>query len=191
MTTHQAPPVPDVVHEASPLDREPYLSLIQAVLAWSARATTPHPRDCQQITVLLAGHAHALTEDLRRRCTHLPADSTSRTLTETVLGEADRRLSVEHRATVAGAQNLARLVRALYQRLDHLHLPAHRPPPEPAAAASRSRCAQSAATPPPASGDTARSARPLGGPAPEPGPVRRPRPEEPWSTRQPHRHLRP
>ncbi|MEU1020570.1 DUF6415 family natural product biosynthesis protein [Streptomyces sp. NPDC005904] len=99
------------------------MSLVQAVLAWSAPQAAPAPRDCEQITLLLADHARALAQDLRQRCTRLPKSGAPRTLTETLLGEAERRLSPRHRTTVAGAQNLARLVRALYERLDHL--PAH------------------------------------------------------------------
>ncbi|UFQ19629.1 MULTISPECIES: DUF6415 family natural product biosynthesis protein [Streptomyces] len=124
MTTHLAPTVPDVFHEASPLEREPYMSLVQAVLAWSVPETAPRPRDCEQIALLLAAHARALADDLRHRCTRLPKSGSLRTLPEIVLGEAERRLSTGHRATVAGVQNLARLVRALYERLDHLHAPA-------------------------------------------------------------------
>ncbi|MFH8289976.1 DUF6415 family natural product biosynthesis protein [Streptomyces sp. NPDC018059] len=121
MTTHSAPTVPDVFHEASPLDREPYLSLVKAVLAWSVSDTVLRPRDCEQIALQLSGQAGVLAEDLRRRCTRLPEISTLRTLTEISLGEAERRLSAPPRLSVAGVQNLARLVRALYERHDQLH----------------------------------------------------------------------
>lgn len=119
MTTRLAPSVPDVFHEA--LDREPDLTLVQAVLAWPVSGTPLQPRDCEQISLRLADRARVLVEDLRRRCAGLPEASAPRTLTEIVLGEAERRLSTAPRATVAGVQNRARLVRALHERLDHLH----------------------------------------------------------------------
>ncbi|MFK8850122.1 DUF6415 family natural product biosynthesis protein [Streptomyces sp. Ac-502] len=113
----------------SPLDREPYLSLAQAVLAWPGPEAALAPRDCEQITLQLADHARTVTEDVRRRCAGLPKNSAVRTLTETVLGEADRRLSVRPRTTLAGAQSLARLVRALYERHDRLEHVRHRTGP--------------------------------------------------------------
>ncbi len=103
-----------------PLDREPYLALVQAVLAWPGPGPELQPRDYEQIAHVLAVHARALAGDVQRRCAVLPADSEVRALTEVVLGEAGRRLSVPPRATVAGVQHLARLVRALYERLDRL-----------------------------------------------------------------------
>jgi hypothetical protein len=103
-----------------PLDREPHMSLVKAVLALKALSVALPPRDCEQIALQLTGHARAVAADLRQRCEQLPKGSEARTVTEAVLGEADRRLSVPWRGTLACAQNRARLVRALYERLDRL-----------------------------------------------------------------------
>ncbi|MFF3277160.1 DUF6415 family natural product biosynthesis protein [Streptomyces chrestomyceticus] len=103
-----------------PLDREPYLSLVKAVLAWSGPEPVLQPHDYEQIALQFTGHARAVAGDVRRRCATLPRDSEMRVLTEVVLGEAERRLSARPQATVTCVQHLARLVRALYERLDRL-----------------------------------------------------------------------
>lgn len=66
------------------------------------------------------GMRASVAGDVRRRCATLPRDSEMRALSEVVLGEAERRLSARPQATVACVQHLARLVRALYERLDRL-----------------------------------------------------------------------
>ncbi|MEF3119488.1 DUF6415 family natural product biosynthesis protein [Streptomyces chrestomyceticus] len=109
-----------IMARALPLDRGPYLALVTVVLTWSAPGPGLQPRDYEQIAVQLADHAGALADDVRRRCAALPAGSKARDLTETVLGEAGRRLSARPQPTMASAQHLARLVRALYERLDRL-----------------------------------------------------------------------
>ncbi|RSO09258.1 restriction endonuclease [Streptomyces sp. WAC 06783] len=109
-----------LLEQALPLDREPYLSLVKAVLAWSGPEPVLQPRDYEQIALQLTGHARAVAGDVRRRCATLPRDSEMRALTEVVLGEAERRLSARPQATVVCVQHLARLVRALYERLDRL-----------------------------------------------------------------------
>ncbi|MFH8753919.1 DUF6415 family natural product biosynthesis protein [Streptomyces rimosus] len=109
-----------LLETALPLDREPYLSLVAAVLAWSGPEPRLQPRDYEQIALQLAGHAQAVAGDVRRHCAALGKDSEMLALTEVVLGEAERRLSGRPRATVTGIQHLARLVRALYERLDRL-----------------------------------------------------------------------
>lgn len=121
MTTPLAPPAYDVSDETLPLAREPYLSLAPAVLSWPAHETTLQPRDYERLARHLAAQARVLAESLRRLCIELPEDSTTRDLSEILLGETERRLSAPPRATMARVQNLARLVRALYERLDCLH----------------------------------------------------------------------
>lgn len=105
-----------------PLDREPYESLVKAVLAWDGDdpGGVLQPRDYEQIALQLTGHARAVAADVQRHTARLPMGSGRRALAEVVLGEAERRLSVPLRGTVRCAQNRARLVRALYERLDRL-----------------------------------------------------------------------
>lgn len=107
-----------------PLDRERNTELVDAVLAWQGADAIP-AGDCALIALQLTGHARAMTSDIRRRCQELPRDSELRLLTETVLGEAERRLSVNPppHGTVTHAQNRARLVHALYKSLDRLDAP--------------------------------------------------------------------
>ncbi|MEU1895757.1 restriction endonuclease [Streptomyces pristinaespiralis] len=108
-----------LVDEQLPLAREPHMLLVQAVLAWTSKSTVA-PRDCEQITLQLSGHARAVAADVRRRCAIMRLDAKSLALTEVVLGEAERRLSTPSMGTIACAQGRARLVRALYERLDCL-----------------------------------------------------------------------
>ncbi|MFE4800471.1 DUF6415 family natural product biosynthesis protein [Streptomyces sp. NPDC056708] len=111
---------PDGLIEAElPLDREPYESLVKAVLAW----TGPDPlttRDYEQIALQLTGHARAVASDVRCRADQLPKDSGPKALADVVLREAEGRLSTTIEGTVRCVQNRARLVRALYERLDRL-----------------------------------------------------------------------
>ncbi|MFE5095926.1 restriction endonuclease [Streptomyces sp. NPDC056638] len=104
-----------------PLDRAPYEALVTAVLAWK----DPHlqPRDYEQIALQLAGHARAIAADVRRHTAALPKNDGRGALAEVVLHEADRRLSAPLERTARCAQNRARLVRALYTRLDRLREP--------------------------------------------------------------------
>ncbi|MFJ3213497.1 DUF6415 family natural product biosynthesis protein [Streptomyces flaveolus] len=102
-----------------PLDREPYECLVKAVLAWTGPETLA-TRDYEQIALQLTGHARAVASDVRRRAAQLPKDSGPRALADVVLREAEGRLSVTIDGTVRCVQNRARLVRALYERLDRL-----------------------------------------------------------------------
>ncbi|MGW1305723.1 DUF6415 family natural product biosynthesis protein [Streptomyces sp. NPDC002514] len=102
-----------------PLDREPYECLVKAVLAWTGEDTLA-TRDYEQIGLQLTGHARAVAADVRRRAGQLPKDSGPRALADVVLREAEGRLSVTLEGTVRCVQNRARLVRALYERLDRL-----------------------------------------------------------------------
>ncbi|MFF4756377.1 DUF6415 family natural product biosynthesis protein [Streptomyces sp. NPDC001270] len=102
-----------------PLDREPYECLVKAVLAWTGEDTLA-TRDYEQIGLQLTGHARAVAADVRRRVGQLPKDSGPRALADVVLREAEGRLSTTLEGTVRCVQNRARLVRALYERLDRL-----------------------------------------------------------------------
>ncbi|MFJ4343262.1 DUF6415 family natural product biosynthesis protein [Streptomyces sp. NPDC088915] len=123
-STHTVLYDPDGLIEAGlPLDREPYECLVKAILAWTGEDTLT-ARDLEQIALQLTGHARALASDVRRRADQLPKDSGPRALADVVLREAQGRLSVPIEGTVRCVQNRARLVRALYERLDRLAAPA-------------------------------------------------------------------
>ncbi|NSL43651.1 DUF6415 family natural product biosynthesis protein [Streptomyces sp. 8P21H-1] len=119
-STHTVLHDPDGLIEAGlPLDREPYESLVKAVLAWTGEDTLT-TRDLEQIALQLTGHARALAADVRRRADRLPKDSGPKALADLILKEAQGRLSTTMEGTVHCVQNRARLVRALYERLDRL-----------------------------------------------------------------------
>ncbi|UQA97545.1 restriction endonuclease [Streptomyces halobius] len=123
MSTHTVLYDPEERIEAElPLDRAPHEALITAVLAWTNPAL--EPRDYAQIALQLTGHARAVSADVQRHAQLLPADNGRRALAEVVLREADRRLSVPLEGTARCVQDRARLVQALYQRLDRLTQPA-------------------------------------------------------------------
>ncbi|MCY0921100.1 DUF6415 family natural product biosynthesis protein [Streptomyces sp. H27-H1] len=102
-----------------PLDRELHKGLVKAVLGWTGDPGLP-PADLQQMTLLLTGAARAVAADVRRAADLLPEDHAARVLADVVLEEADRRLSVPAEGTARCTQRHARLVRALYERLDRL-----------------------------------------------------------------------
>lgn len=127
-STHVALHDPEGRLEAElPLDRELHQALVKAVLGWTADPGLP-PADLKQITLLFTGSARAIAADVRRAADLLPHDHAARALADVVLEEADRRLSVPTEGTVPCTQRHARLVRALYERLDRLASAA----PEPA-----------------------------------------------------------
>ncbi|WUW92550.1 restriction endonuclease [Streptomyces sp. NBC_01451] len=101
-----------------PLDRETHERVVRAVLTWSDPAAL-RPDDYEQVGLLLAGAAHAVAADVRACAGRLPGDDGRRLLAEIVLGEADGRLSQRSR-NLHGVKNKARLLRALYERLDRL-----------------------------------------------------------------------
>jgi hypothetical protein len=72
----------------------------------------------EQIALQLTGHARAVASGVRRRADQLPKDSGPKALADVVLREAEGRLSAPIEGTVRCVQNRARLVRALYERLD-------------------------------------------------------------------------
>ncbi|MGP3635343.1 DUF6415 family natural product biosynthesis protein [Streptomyces sp. 24-1644] len=108
-----------LIEAGLPLDREPYECLVKAVLAWTGEDTLT-ARDLEQIALQLTGHARAVAADVRRRADRLPKDSGPKALADVVLCEAKGRLSATIEGTVRCVQNRARLVRALYERLDRL-----------------------------------------------------------------------
>ncbi|MEU3787440.1 DUF6415 family natural product biosynthesis protein [Streptomyces sp900129855] len=101
-----------------PLDRAPYEALVTAVLAWQNPNLTPG--DFEQIALQLTGHARAVAADVRRHAAALPKNDGRGALAEVILREAAGRLSQPIQGTARCAQNRARLVRALYERLDRL-----------------------------------------------------------------------
>ncbi|MEV6948732.1 restriction endonuclease [Streptomyces sp. NPDC051172] len=105
-----------------PLDRAPHEALVTAVLAW--KSPDLEPRDYEQIALQLTGHARAVAADVRRHAAARPKSDGRGALAEVVLREADRRLSAPLEGTARCVQNRARLVRALYTRLDRLTEPA-------------------------------------------------------------------
>lgn len=121
MSTHTVLHDPEGLLDAElPLDREPHMSLVKAVLAWTDEVELP-PSDYEQIALQLTGHARALASDVQRRVGRLSKDDARRALAEIVLVEAAGRLSQPSQATRRCVQNRARLVRALYERLDRLN----------------------------------------------------------------------
>ncbi|MFD9714436.1 DUF6415 family natural product biosynthesis protein [Streptomyces sp. NPDC060006] len=109
-----------ILAETLPLDRDPHLALVAAVLAWGPNPVGLRAADCAQISLQLTGHARCVASDVRRRYERLPKNSELRPLTQAILRESVRRLSVPSASTAAHAQNRARLVRALYRALDRL-----------------------------------------------------------------------
>ncbi|MFD9605276.1 DUF6415 family natural product biosynthesis protein [Streptomyces sp. NPDC056441] len=103
--------------EELPLDRAPITALVDAMLA-RKDANGLRAGDCAQIALLLTGHARIVAAEVSRHFEALPEDSEMRPVTEQVLQEAARRLSVTSQTTLAHAQQRARLVRALYRVLD-------------------------------------------------------------------------
>ncbi|MER7982433.1 DUF6415 family natural product biosynthesis protein [Streptomyces sp. NPDC095817] len=104
-----------------PLDRAPHEALVTAVLAWKDPDLAPS--DYEQIALQLTGHAHAVASDVRRLAAALPKNDGRGAFAEVVLREADGRLSAPLKGTAQCVQNRARLVRALYTRLDRLTEP--------------------------------------------------------------------
>ncbi|MFF5435456.1 restriction endonuclease [Streptomyces griseofuscus] len=118
-STHLVLHDPEGRLDTIPLDRELHKALVKAVLGWTGNPGLP-PADLQQIALLLTGAARAVAADVRRAADLLSEDHAARALADVVLEEADRRLSVPAEGTARCAQGRARLVRALYERLDRL-----------------------------------------------------------------------
>ncbi|WP_328723523.1 DUF6415 family natural product biosynthesis protein [Streptomyces sp. NBC_00247] len=119
-STHTVLYDPDGLLEAGlPLDRQPYESLIKAVLAWTCPDTLAI-RDYHQIALQLTGHARAVAAELRHQADRLPQSSGPRALADLVLREAEEQLSPLPAGTMSCVQARARTVRALYERLDRV-----------------------------------------------------------------------
>ncbi|MFJ9891600.1 DUF6415 family natural product biosynthesis protein [Streptomyces sp. NPDC091287] len=88
-----------------PLDRDPHLALVAAVLAWGPNPAGVRAADCAQIGRQLTGHARCVAADVRQRYAALPADSELRPLTKAVLRESVNRLSTGPATTVGRVQN--------------------------------------------------------------------------------------
>ncbi|RSS78246.1 restriction endonuclease [Streptomyces sp. WAC05292] len=102
-----------------PLDRATHERLAKAVLGWTGE-TGLQLADLQQIALQLTGAARAVAAEVRRAADQLPADHAARALADVVLEGADRCLSGAPEGTVRCVQGCARLIRALYERLDRL-----------------------------------------------------------------------
>ena len=91
----------------------------KAVLAWDGDPNL-RTEDYEQIALQLTGAARAVASDVRSAADRLPDEHQAGALAYVVLAEADRRLSTGLQGTVRCVQGRARLVRALYERLDRL-----------------------------------------------------------------------
>ncbi|QCX82286.1 hypothetical protein C9F11_43540 (plasmid) [Streptomyces sp. YIM 121038] len=109
---------PGLLGAEPPLGRKTCEGLLKAVLAWSDPGAL-RPGDYHQVGLLLAGAGQAVAADVRAYAARLPDDDSRRPLAEIVLGEADRRLWLAARS-LHDVRNKARMVRALYERLDRL-----------------------------------------------------------------------
>ncbi|MFD9268603.1 restriction endonuclease [Streptomyces goshikiensis] len=91
---------------------------MSAVLAWKSS----HLDDCdhEQIALQMTAHARDLACDVHHHALLLPDHDGRRALAEVVLGDAERILAEPVEATAACVQDRARLIRALYARLDRL-----------------------------------------------------------------------
>ncbi|MEV7676489.1 restriction endonuclease [Streptomyces sp. NPDC088752] len=119
MSSHTVLHDPHGLIEAQlPLDRTPYETLVATVLAWTSPTLTAC--DYEQIALQLTGHARALAADVARRAAALPKNDGRGALADVILRETNRRLSVPAVGTAQCVQNRARLIRALYARLDRL-----------------------------------------------------------------------
>ncbi|WP_435058358.1 DUF6415 family natural product biosynthesis protein [Streptomyces sp. bgisy060] len=120
MSTHHVLHDPEGLLTAKlPLDRGPYELLVKAVLGWTDPFAL-QPGDYEQIALQLTGHGWAVVAEVRYRVDELAHGDPTRALTEVVLREANGRLKEPYSGTMACVQNRARLVRALYERLDRL-----------------------------------------------------------------------
>ncbi|MGA4946972.1 MULTISPECIES: restriction endonuclease [Streptomyces] len=122
MSSHTVLHDPHGLIEAQlPLDRAPYEALVTTALARTN--PTLSVRDYEQITLQPTGHARAPAADIARHAAALPKHDGRGALADVILRETNRRLSIPAAGTARCVQNRARLVRALYARLDRLTAP--------------------------------------------------------------------
>jgi hypothetical protein len=101
-----------------PPDRAVHEQVVRTALAWSSPLDVPAD-DVAQVGHLLAGVARVVAEEVRARADRLPEDDGRRLFAELILQEAQGRLS-QPCTSLHRVQNRARLIRALYERLDRL-----------------------------------------------------------------------
>ncbi len=119
-STHTVLHDPDGLIEADlPLDREPYESLVKAVLAWTGQDTLA-TRDYEQIALQLTGHARAVASGVRRRADQLPKDSGPKALATSSCARQKAGCPRRSRAPCAASRTAPASCRALYERLDRL-----------------------------------------------------------------------
>ncbi|MEU2098723.1 restriction endonuclease [Streptomyces globisporus] len=108
-----------------PLDRTLHEQVARTALAWSSPLDVP-AADVAAIGHLLAGAARVVAETVRAHADRLPQDDGRRVFAELILEEADGRLS-QPCTSLNRVHNRARLIRALYERLDRLEaaVPVH------------------------------------------------------------------
>lgn len=114
-----------------PPDRATHEKVVRTALAWSSPLDVPAD-DVVAIGHLLAGAAHVVADEVRSHADRLPEHDGRRLFAELILQEADGRLS-EPCTSLHRVHNRARLIRALYERLDRLQAAA---PSDAAATAS-------------------------------------------------------
>jgi hypothetical protein len=101
-----------------PPDRETHEQVVRTALAWTSPKDVP-AADVVEIGHLLAGAARVVADEVRVHADRLPEDDGRRLFAELILQEADGRLS-QPCTSLNRVQNRARLIRALYERLDRL-----------------------------------------------------------------------
>ncbi|GAA3760773.1 restriction endonuclease [Streptomyces tremellae] len=103
---------------ALPPDRALHDQAVRTVLSWSA----PHDAAADEIAqagLLLTGAARVVADTVRTRAARLPEDDGRRLFAELILHEADTSLT-RPCTNLHQVQGRARLIRALYERLDRL-----------------------------------------------------------------------
>lgn len=114
-----------------PPDRAVHEQVVRTALAWSSPLDVPAD-DVTQVGHLLAGAARVVADEVRACAARLPSDDGRRLFAELILQEADGRLS-QPCTSLNRVHNRARLIRALYERLDRVQAAV---PADEAAAAS-------------------------------------------------------
>ncbi|WP_328335871.1 MULTISPECIES: restriction endonuclease [unclassified Streptomyces] len=118
-STHTVLHGPDGLSTADcPLDRSTHEQLVRTALVWSD-LDAMRDDEYAQVGLLLAGVARVVADDVRAYAERLPEDDGRRLFAELVLQEADGRLS-QPCWSLHRVQRRARLIRALYGRLDRL-----------------------------------------------------------------------
>ncbi|AZM57332.1 restriction endonuclease [Streptomyces sp. WAC 01529] len=102
-----------------PPDRTVHEQVVRTALAWSSPLDVP-AADVAALGHLLAGAAQVVADEVRLRADRPPENDGRRVLAELILQEADSRLS-QPCTSLHRVHNRARLIRALYERLDRLN----------------------------------------------------------------------